>query len=105
MRVETVGFISRVRFPDGKVELSISLKNTHHKLSYEITVDVKSQIITIQSLKTPYWSMIIPMTNCAFIHLGEVDAVSPKTRPTTEEINPAITAQRKRMRPRPAKNL
>jgi hypothetical protein len=112
MRVETVGFVSRVRFPDGKVETSISLKNTHHKLSYEITVDVKSQIVTVKSLKSPYWAMLVPMHNCSFIHLGKPGVNTAKVKPTKaqfiedEEIpsEPVLASQKRKMRPRPRKN-
>ena len=84
MRVETVGFVTRVRLPDGKYEQSISLLNRHHKLSYEMVVEPKLAILTIKSIKAPHWATIVPLTNCSFIHLANQVATAKKRRSTKE---------------------
>lgn len=110
MRVETVGFISRVRLPDGRVENSISMQNQHQKISYELTFDAKSALLSIKSNKAPYWTTIVPSTNCAFIQLGKSGANTRKVK-TEEPPKPidapppetVLKSQKRKMRPRPRK--
>ena len=111
MRVETVGFVTRVRLPDGKYEQSISLKNRHHKLAYEMVVEPKLSILTIKSVKAPYWATIVPLTNCSFIHLANQVSTAKKNRstksPQTAESMPkqtVLASKKPKTRHRQGKN-
>jgi hypothetical protein len=110
MRVDTVGFISRIRLPDGRVETSISMQNQHQKIAYGITFDPKSSLVTITSNRVPYWTTIIPTTNCAFIQLGNpgVNTKKAKNEEPPSPIEepppqPVLNSAKRKMRPRPRK--
>jgi len=102
MRVETVGFITRVRLPDGRHETTISLQNQHHKLSYEVFVDPKIQTVTVKSIKTPSWTCLIPMANCAFISLESTPMPRKKAPKVPNSVDAELirTTVVKKARPR-----
>ncbi len=100
MRVETVSFVTRVRLPDGKHETTISMQNNHQKLSYEVQVDPKQQLVNVSSIRPPRWTCLVPMSNCTFITLAKSQKkVSSKpSKPAEEAPRVPVVAQRRRVK-------
>jgi hypothetical protein len=84
------------------------MQNHHQKISYDMTFDPKAGFVTIKAIRAPFWTAIVPSTNCAFIHLGkpEVKKKSPRKPPDPVEAlppDPILVPPKRKMRPRPRK--
>jgi hypothetical protein len=82
--------MQRIRLPDGKHETTVSMQNQHQKISYDMSCDHKNGIVTITAKRAPYWTVIVPLSNCAFVHLG--NGKNTTKLATKEPIKPADEA-------------